>query len=226
MSELTNITNLSLVEYSAAIIVVNIILAFCLSFIISMVYRRTHRGISYSQSFVLSLIMISVLSAMAMMILGNNLIRALGILGVFTLLRFRTIIKDTRDATFLFFALAIGMAVGTNNYTIAGIGTVMLSAIILFLHRINFGSVVREGFMLTFVTKENFKEDMSLGVFKDYLGSFKLLQIKTQADNEQEYYYSVRFVSDEKRGEFLKKIQGLEGVVYADLVSSRDAAEY
>ena len=148
MNDLINFSNLGVVEYSAAIIVTNIILSFVLSLIISTVYQKTHRGISYSQSFVLSLVMMSVLSAIAMMILGNNLIRALGILGVFTLLRFRTIIKDTRDATFLFFALAIGMAIGTNNYIIASIGTIMLSIINLVLFRINFGSVVREGFIL------------------------------------------------------------------------------
>ncbi len=226
MNDLINFSNLGVVEYSAAIIVTNIILSFVLSLIISTVYQKTHRGISYSQSFVLSLVMMSVLSAIAMMILGNNLIRALGILGVFTLLRFRTIIKDTRDATFLFFALAIGMAIGTNNYIIASIGTIMLSIINLVLFRINFGSVVREGFMLTILSDNSLKESAYSEIFDKYLKVYKLLQIKAQSSGEQEFYYSIRFTNEEKRVNFIRELKELSGISYVDLISSRDAAEY
>jgi len=226
MNELLNFTNLYLIEYSSAVIVTNIFFAFILSLIIAWVYKKTHRGISYSQSFVTSLVMMSVLSAIAMMILGNNLIRALGILGVFTLLRFRTIIKDTKDATFLFFALAIGMAIGTNNYTIAAIGTVMLSIISLILHKYNFGSVVREGYLLTFTVKENFTAYSYKKVFDKYISSFKLLQIKSQPDEDKEYYFSVRFKDDANKELFLKELQALDNILFIDLITSRDAAEY
>ena len=104
---MNNFPNLTLTELSSAIIFVNILLSFILGLAIAIVYQKTHRGLSYSRSYVESMVMMSVLSAIAMMILGNNLVRALGILGVFTLIRFRTIIKDTKDATYLFFALAI-----------------------------------------------------------------------------------------------------------------------
>lgn len=226
MEDIVNFSNLALVEYSAAIIVGNIALAFISSLVIAWVYQKTHRGISYSQSFVVSLVMMSVLSAIAMMILGNNLIRALGILGVFTLLRFRTIIKDTRDATYLFFSLAIGMAVGTSNYIIAGIGTVMLSLINLFLFKINFGSAVREGFLLTYLTDKNFTNEKFIEIFNKYLRSYKMLQLKTKVEGAREYYYSVRFKNDKEKDLLIKELQRNEGVEYIDLVSSRDAAEY
>src|SRR3989338_6815684 len=124
-----NTTNLALTELSAAVIFFNIFLSFGLSLLIAIIYKKTHRGLSYSRSYVESMVMMSVLAAIAMMILGNNLVRALGILGVFTLIRFRTVIKDTKDATYLFFALAIGMGVGTGNYVISFIGTVCLIGI-------------------------------------------------------------------------------------------------
>ena len=226
MEDLINFSSLSLVEYSSAIIVTIIILAFAFSLLITWVYQRTHRGISYSQSFVVSLVMMSVLSAIAMMILGNNLIRALGILGVFTLLRFRTIIKDTRDATYLFFALAMGMAIGTNNYVIAGIGTVMLSLINIILFKFNYGSVVREGFLLTYLTNSNFSNKYSLNIFDKYLKKYKLLQIKTKAEGGKEYYYSVRFNSNDEKDVFVSELQNNKDISYIDLITSRDAAEY
>ena len=119
MNELLNAARFSLTEMSSAVIIFNILLTFALSLFIAFVYKKTHRSVSYSQSFISSLIMMSILAAVAMMVLGNNLTRALGVLGVFTLIRFRTIIKDPKDATYLFFALAIGIAIGTNHYTIA-----------------------------------------------------------------------------------------------------------
>jgi len=226
MEDLLNFSNLTLVEYSSAVIVANILIAFVLSLLIAWVYQKTHRGISYSQSFITSLVMMNVLSTIAMMILGNNLIRALGILGVFTLLRFRTIIKDTRDATYLFFSLAMGMAVGTNNYTIAVIGTVLLLLINIILYKINFGSVIREGFLLTLVVDKEFQNNSYQQIFSKYLLSNKLLQIKTRSEGDGEYYFSVRFRKDDVRETFLKEIKSLPGVVFVDLVTSRDAAEY
>ena len=138
---MNNFPNLALTELSSAIIFINIVLSFILGLTIAIVYQKTHRGLSYSRSYVESMVMMSVLAAIAMMILGNNLVRALGILGVFTLIRFRTIIKDTKDATYLFFILVIGMGVGTVNYVISFIGTAGLIAIILLMYKYNFGSV-------------------------------------------------------------------------------------
>ncbi len=226
MNDLVNFSNLGLIEYSSAIIVVNILTAFLLSMVIASVYQKTHKGISYSQSFVLSLVMMSILSALAMMILGNNLIRALGILGVFTLLRFRTIIKDTKDATYLFFALAIGMAVGTSNYVIAFIGTGMLSIINFFLFKINFGSVLREGHLLTINSSDSFSAESYKEIFNSYLKAHKLLQIKTIGTGEREYYYSVRFREEENREKFIGELKNISGVDIVDLITSSDAAEY
>jgi len=226
MNELTNFTNLGMIEYSAAIIVLNIVLSFILSIIIAVVYQKTHRGVSYSQSFVVSLVMMCVLSAVAMMILGNNLIRALGILGVFTLLRFRTIIKDTKDATYLFFSLAMGMAVGTSNYIIAFLATILLSSINIFLFKINFGSVIREGYILTVTTNSDIQDNFYKKSFDQYVKFYKLLQIRTSSGEEKEFYFSLKFKDESLREEFVSAIKNIQGVDIVDLITSRDSAEY
>lgn len=226
MNNLLDITNISGVEFSSALIVLNIVLAFALSMVIAWVYQKTHRGISYSQSYVISLVMMTVLAAIAMMILGNNLVRALGVLGIFALIRFRTIIKDTKDVTFLFFGLAVGMAVGTSNYLIAFIGSAMLSAIILILDKYNFGSVVKEGFLVTLVTDQNFSQDSYENVFEKNLKSHRILQIKSRPGGEKEYYFSIRFKNEDFPGGFINELQSLPGVKFVDLITGKDAAEY
>ncbi len=225
MEDLLNITNYTLTELSAAVIFLNIIITFVFSLAIVWVYQKTHRGISYSQSFVIAMVMMAVLATVAMMILSNNLVRALGVLGIFALIRFRTILKDTRDVAYLFFVLAVGMAVGTHNYVIALISTVTLSAIMIVLAKYNYGSIVKEGFLITFITDKNFVSDSYKKVFNDYLVSYKLLQIKTQPDGDQEYYFSVKFKLAEYDS-FINQLKSLPGVRIAELITSRDSAEY
>ena len=227
MQNFLNLYDNSLTELSSLIIIINILLTFVLALAIVWVYQRTHRGISYSQSFVMAMVMLGILSSIAMMILSNNLVRALGVLGIFALIRFRTILKDTKDIAYLFFVLAIGMAIGTNNYVIGFIGTILLSAIILVLNKYNFGSFIREGFLLTFITDRGFTADSYKKAFSDNLASSKLLQIKGLSSGEQEYYFSVRFKNmDEGPGNLVSQLRSLAGVKLVELITGKDATEY
>lgn len=219
-----NISNLSLTELSTAVIFINIALSFLLAIIIAVIYQKTHHGLSYSRSYVESLVMMSVLAAIAMMILGNNLVRALGILGVFTLIRFRTIIKDPKDATYLFFSLAVGMGVGTGNYAISVIGTGCLIAIILIMDKFSFGSVVRDGFLLTFIAGADYNSYEN--IFPKFLRSYKLLQFKFRSDGEGEYYFSVSFKDGKRPQDLVNELTQDKSVKLADLVTGKDATEY
>lgn len=227
MDNFLNIYNNSLTELSSLIIIINILITFVLALMIVWVYQKTHRGISYSQSFVMAMVMLGILAAIAMMILSNNLVRALGVLGIFALIRFRTILKDTKDIAYLFFVLAIGMAIGTNNYVIGFIGTILLLAIILILNKYNFGSFIREGFLLTFIADKGFIPDSYKKTFSDNLSSNKLLQIKTLPDGEQEYYFSIRFKNSETGpGNLINQLKSLVGVKMVELITGKDATEY
>ena len=135
---MTELFSGGLISYSIPQIVLNIVVTFVLSFVIALVYKKTHKGLSYSQSFVFTLVLMSVIVSVVMMIIGNSLARAFGLLGAFSIIRFRTAVKDTKDTGYIFFALAIGMAVGTGSYNIAVVGTILILLVILILDKINF----------------------------------------------------------------------------------------
>ena len=61
---------------------------------------------------------------MVVMVIGNNLARAFALVGAMSIIRFRTVVKDTKDTAFVFFALASGLAAGTSSYFLAGAGTI------------------------------------------------------------------------------------------------------
>src|SRR5687767_15907593 len=99
-----------------------LVLSAALSLMVGWVYRFTHRGTSYSQSFAQTLVVVSMTTALIMLIIGSNIARAFTLVGALSVIRFRNAVKETRDVTFMFVAMAMGMAVGTGFYMLAAFG--------------------------------------------------------------------------------------------------------
>ena len=216
------------VDYSLQTIVINIVGTFILAFLIAWVYKKTHKGLSYSQSFVFTLVIMSVIVAIVMMVIGNSLARAFGLLGAFSIIRFRTAVKDTKDTGYIFFALAVGMAFGTSNYEIAVVGTVLVLAMIFFLEKINFGSIKKHEYLLSFVVNQEAGGGNSFeGMFKKHLKNSLLLNINSKKDGKaSEMTYHVTFVDEKNSNEFVKELSGMTGVEKVHLITSREDVEY
>jgi uncharacterized membrane protein YhiD involved in acid resistance len=95
--------------------------------------------LSYSKSFVGSLIVIPMVVALVMMVLQNNLVTAFGMMAVFAIVRFRNILRDTLDTTYVLAVIVVGMACGTRKYTTAMIGCGLMVVIVLYLFYTDFG---------------------------------------------------------------------------------------
>src|SRR4030042_1814867 len=107
-------------------VLLSLLLAFVLGQVIAWVYYITHSGLSYSRSYVQSLILIAVVVSMVMAVIGNNIITAFGLMGALAIIRFRNVLQDTRDIAFIFCALVVGMAAGSQRYLTAILGTIVL----------------------------------------------------------------------------------------------------
>jgi len=215
--------------YDVQSIALNLVLSFLLCLIIAMVYKKTHRGLSYSQGFVMNLVLMGIIISSVMMVIGNNIARAFGAFGAFSLIRFRTAIKDPRDITFVFLTLALGMAVGTRNYLIALEMTVFATIVIFALTKINFGSIKRYDYVLTFVlaVKDSSRTDVYREVFNEFLRVSDLLNINTLKGGKLlELSFNIRFFDEEKKGEFIKKMSTTEGVSEVNLIAAKNDIEY
>jgi uncharacterized membrane protein YhiD involved in acid resistance len=124
-----------------------------LSLVIAWVYKTTHRGLSYSQSFQFSLVLLGMLGAVVMMVASGSLLRAIGILGAFSLIRFRTAIKDPKDMAYILFVLSVGLAMGAQMYALAVMTTVLVSIVILILSWMNFGMTSSHEAIVRLMTK-------------------------------------------------------------------------
>jgi hypothetical protein len=123
--------------FSMADIAIALSLSFLLSAGIGWVYRFTHRNVSYSQSYVQTLVILGMLIALIMLVVGSNIARAFALVGALSVVRFRNAIKETRDVGFIFLVMAIGMAIGTRFYTLGIISAVAISLIIVVMYRFN-----------------------------------------------------------------------------------------
>lgn len=131
-------------------ITLNLLVACVLGTLVAITYRRTHHGLSYSQAFVVSLVFVSIIACGAMMVIGGNIARAFGLVGALSIIRYRTVVKDTRDASFIFLSLVIGFACGTNSFLIGGMTTAFVLILALVVHKFRFGVLKEHDFILSF----------------------------------------------------------------------------
>jgi uncharacterized membrane protein YhiD involved in acid resistance len=123
--------------FSVLDVILVMVLSFVLCAVVGVVYRTTHRGISYSQTYVQTLVPMGMIISVVMLVVGSNIARAFALVGALSIIRFRNAIKETRDVGFIFFAMAIGMAVGTRFYLLAALATVTISAAVVIMQRFN-----------------------------------------------------------------------------------------
>jgi uncharacterized membrane protein YhiD involved in acid resistance len=118
----------------------SLVLAFVLGQAAAWMYVYTHTGLSYSRAFVQSIVVLTVVLSLGMMVIGNNIAIAFGLIGALSVIRFRNILKDTRDTAFIFFTLVSGLATGTGRHGLAVLGTAVFLFVVLYLHWTQFGS--------------------------------------------------------------------------------------
>ena len=87
--------------------------------IIAAVYKKTYRGVLYSPSFALTLILLCLVTTPVVMCIGSNIALSMGMVGALSIVRFRTAVKDPLDTAYMFWALTMGILLGANAYVIA-----------------------------------------------------------------------------------------------------------
>lgn len=116
------------------------LLAFVVGQFIGWIYMGTHHGLSYSQTFVVSLVVVPVLVALMMLLMAGSVVFAFGLLAVFAVVRFRNVLKDTRDTTFILWAILEGLGIGTMRYSTSLIAALGVALVLIYLRATEFGS--------------------------------------------------------------------------------------
>ena len=205
-----------------------LLLTFVLTFIYAFVYQRTFNGFSYSRTYVQSLILGSIVCCGLVMAVGDSMARGLGVMGTLTIIRFRTLIRDPRDAMFLFACLATGIACGSGMITIAVAMTIIFNGVVFLLHIAPFASRRNYEGMLRFTTKKD-----AVGV-KDAVDrllmmmceSYTLVAMRNAVQGELlEYSYQIRLRDSSYQKDLIKGLSEIEGISDPLLMMQRSTVE-
>ncbi len=191
--------------------------ALLFAFVLSHVYVFTHRGLSFSQTFVQTLVMGGVVTAMMMLTIGNNIVWGIGVMGALALVRFRTNLRDSRDMIFVFASLVCGIACGTRAFALAALSCGLFSAIAVYLAWFPFAARRNFDGLLRFTaqwTGDTVTE--ATAALKRHCKQFVLATIREIGQGSgSEHVYHVNFrrgVDRESLARELTAIAGLSGV--------------
>lgn len=213
--------------FGAQSVLLSLVLAFVLGQVIAWVYYITHSGLSYSRSYVQSLVLITMVIAMVMTVIGNNIITAVGLMGALAIVRFRNIIKDTRDIAFIFCALVVGMATGSHRYATAITGTIVLCLIILYLYFSDFGAHEPHNGFLRFSLRGSIGPDHPVAaVLRRFCGSFTLISMQDAGfGGPAEYAYQLMIRNTARNEELISELEQIEGIENINLTMQEKLLE-
>lgn len=194
--------------------VFRIAIAFLLGMVTALLYRLTSDGPGSSRSFMNTLVMLSMITAMVMMVIGNSVARAFGLVGALSIIRFRTAVKDTRDTAFVFLALAAGMAAGTTQTTVAVASFAGVSAFAFLHHHIRLGNQVGNVVIITFTAApDEVSHEAAMHVLKKHGRTVALAGLHTQRQGlvvEVSYLLELQRGTDARR--LVADIAALSGI--------------
>ncbi|TFH25622.1 MAG: DUF4956 domain-containing protein [Myxococcales bacterium] len=207
--------------------IVAMLLSFVLGQVIAWVYEATHTGLSYARTFTQSLVVLTMIVSVVMLVIGNNIVTAFGLLGALAIIRFRNVLKDTRDTVYVFLSLVIGMAVGSGKLVTAVVGTVGTVAVLAYLHQSGFGTRGRYDGYLSLILDPDAHDGMPP---RSLLDQFCRTANETSvrhgpAAEGAEYIYQIRLRDRSRAAELVTALRHEPGVTEASLMLRDELTE-
>ena len=183
-------------------------IAAVLSLIITKVYQITFTGERYSQAFVHTIIMMSVVVSVVMNVVSGNAGVAFGLFAVFSLIRFRSAVTNAKDIAYIFFGLCVGMTAGLFQFELAIVLTLFASLVFYLLYKVDYG-VGKDTQILKITVPENLNdENLFDDILQDKTDSYQLRQVETTNLGTMILYtFAIRSKVDTKDQELLNVIR-------------------
>ncbi len=198
-------------------VAVALIAALIAGVIIMLVYKKTFRGVLYSPSFTLTLILLCLVTAPVVMAIGSNVALSMGMVGALSIVRFRTAVKDPLDTAYMFWAITMGILIGSNAYVIAIVAVLGISVILLAISYLRLRSP--NGYLLVLHYDEEAQVDIENTLKRSV--RFYRLRSKTVTRSGAEMTVEVRL---DRRVNIVTDMLDINGVYDATLVACQTEA--
>ena len=203
-----------------------IILNNCVTVIIALfimfTYRITYSGVAYSRKYNISLGMITIITTLIMSVISNNVALSLGMVGALSIIRFRTAVKDVRDAAYIFWSIAVGICCGVSQYILAAISSVIILLFLVLVRQIG-----PDNRMLLIVRGELSVQNKAEAAVMQHFGKAVRRRMKNATPDHCELVYEVGQNAIKKSDErakidIVQKLMKIEGIQNVNLVEQAD----
>lgn len=193
---------------------IGLLVAFAVGLFIYFVYKKTFTGVLYSHTFNISLIIMSMATALIIIGISSNVLLSLGMVGALSIVRFRTPIKDPMDIVYIFWAIVSGILCGAGFIPLVIIGSILIgSVLILFINRIT----VENPYLLVVRYNETSIESSLEHVISGLSKKHCLKSKSVMPGNDFEVTYEIRVKENDMN--FMNNISNMEGVKSAIMLS-------
>ncbi|MFJ7186402.1 DUF4956 domain-containing protein [Lysinibacillus xylanilyticus] len=191
--------------------ILGLVVAFFVGLFIYAVYKKTFNGVIYSHSFNISLLIMTMATALVIMGISSNVLLSLGMVGALSIVRFRTPIKDPMDLVYIFWAIVSGILCGAGFIPLVIIGAVLIGLVLLvFVNKIT----VENPYLLIVKSEEEFACEEVERIISAQSKKFALKSKSIMSDIEIETTYEIRVKqSDTKLMDNLTKVPGVKSAV-------------
>jgi hypothetical protein len=195
---------------------IRLLVATLYGFCVAAIFRASHgRTKTESGTLVATLVLLSILIAMVSMVIGDNVARAFSLVGALSIVRFRTVVEDTRDTAFVIFAVIVGMAAGAGLLLVPlmGIPIVGLVAILLSRGQVSQSSRADESSLVIRLGLGRDPESTLQGVLTNHLENYRLIAVETARQGSAiDLSYRVRLRSQSAMSALVNELNQVEGV--------------
>ena len=208
-SQLSNFTPMN--------VAIALLVALVAGVIIALVYKKTYRGVLFSPSFTLTLILLCLVTTPVVMAIGSNVALSMGMVGALSIVRFRTAVKDPLDTAYMFWAITMGILIGSNAYVIAVVAMLGISIILLAISYLRLRSP--NGYLLVLHYDEEAQMDIENTLKRNV--RFYRLRSKTVTRSGAEMTVEIRL---DHRVNIVTDMLDINGVYDATLVACQTEA--
>ena len=191
-------------------IVLGLLTAILMGAVIYFVYSKFYVGVIYSRSFAITLVGMTVLTAMVTLAISTNIVISLGMVGALSIVRFRTAVKDPLDLLYLFWAITTGITAGAGMYLLVLVAAaVMIVMVIIFYHKQQKGRI--------YIAVIHYLGDEAGDNVIRAFGKMKYF-VKSKTVRKGKTEMAVEVYCKDNNTFFLEKIRDVEGVEDATLI--------
>ena len=202
-----------------------LLLSFAMGQLVAWVYMWTHSGLSYSRMYVASLVVLPVIVSLVMSMMSNNLAVAFGLLAVFSVVRFRNSLKDTRDTAFVLWVIILGMACGLMLFSVAVMGCLFVGLVFLYLRVTHFGMRHRFDVVLNIQCGDSGASARLTPLFRRHFSRTILATERGDDQGGVDLSYRGLMRDPSRSSDLLSEIKSVEGVKFASLYMREDESE-